>query len=427
MTRGEKTSRRARLTLGMGTIVSAVMLFALIGAAWGNPPVSGAIFTTDSACTGVNLNIYGDKDDVYLNGGPAHPGAAGLPAGEYYVQVTEPDGTLLGTSNGAADETPVVVDANGDFVGCYQLSAILLKAFDSSAGYDTTSNNGGVYKVWVSNQSDFENSSTKTDNFKVKAGDGGPPPTADLDVVKFYDANVNGVNDDGPEIAGWKVGIEDAVSSLIRYTPVSIVLDPGNYTVSEFTPVEANWMHTTPTSVNVSLAAGDSELVEFGNVCLGQGGGLTIGFWSNKSGQALYNNAEMVALNLRNNLNGKKPINGDHFNPTGYSQFRTWLLGANSTNMAYMLSAQLAGMKLNVLSGNVDGAAIIHAPGVNASGFISINDLMAAANAELGLHGLVLEGSDFRAYQTALKNALDNANNNVNFVQANPCAFSFAP
>ena len=52
------------------------------------PPLPGAIFTTDSTCSGVDLNIYANKGDVYLNGGPAHPGglvvrryeASGAPA-----------------------------------------------------------------------------------------------------------------------------------------------------------------------------------------------------------------------------------------------------------------------------------------------------------------------------------------------------------
>jgi hypothetical protein len=50
---------------------------------------------------------------------------------------------------------------------------------------------------------------------------------------------------------------------------------------------------------------------------------------------------------------------------------------------------------------------------------------MAEANTELGLHGLTLAGSPYRAYQEALKNALDAGNNNHNFVQPVPCAFSF--
>src|SRR5215213_6685541 len=63
--------------------------------------LSGAIFTTDAACNGTDLNIYASKSDVYIDGGPAHTGAAGLPPGNYFVQVTEPNGTVLGTSVGA--------------------------------------------------------------------------------------------------------------------------------------------------------------------------------------------------------------------------------------------------------------------------------------------------------------------------------------
>jgi len=62
---------------------------------------------------------------------------------------------------------------------------------------------------------------------------------------------------------------------------------------------------------------------------------------------------------------------------------------------------------------------------MKALGFISVNDLMSAADVELGLHGSVLSGDSFRPYQEALKNALDAANNNQNFVQGSPCPFSF--
>ena len=81
-------------------------------------PMDGAIHTTDSSCGGVNVNIYASKSDVYLEGGPKNPGSAGLDDGEYYVQVTEPNGTLLGTSLGTGDDTPLVV-LNGEFVSCY--------------------------------------------------------------------------------------------------------------------------------------------------------------------------------------------------------------------------------------------------------------------------------------------------------------------
>jgi hypothetical protein len=392
------------------------------------PALTGAIFTTDVACNGTNVNIFPNKDAVYLDGGPAHEGAAGLPDGEYYVQVTEPDGTLLGTSMATADETPALV-VDGKFVVCYQLSAILKKASDGSAGYDTTTNGGGEYKIWISPDAEF--AQQKTDNFKVNAQ---IPDEGEIDVIKFYDANANGINDAEEQITGWKVRIQDGID-LIRFTPVAInVFAPDDYTVTEFDTNEGNWVHTTTNPVAFPLAVGQVKTVEFGNVCLGGGGGHTLGFWSNKNGQAAMNDsgtsapelALLSGLNLRN-------ANGTNFDPSTYTAFRTWILNANATNMSYMLSAQLAAMELNVEALLVDGNDLVYAPallpynplGMNALGFISVNDLMSAADVELGLHGSVLSGNSFRPYQETLKNALDAANNNQNFVQGSPCPFSF--
>jgi len=408
-----------------GRILTSLVLPAVVALcsstmALAAPPLPGAIFTTDPTCTGVHLNIYGSKDAVYRRGGPAHPGAAGLPDGCYCAQITEPDGTLLGTSLGTGNATPVCV-ANGEFVDCYQLSTLLIKASEGSPGYDDTTNPGGEYKVWVSNDLTFLNNSTKTDNFKVKSG--GDQVTGKICVAKFYDANANGINDDGQPLV-WKVNLLDSIN-LDRFTPQCLTLDPDAYTVSEYGPVEGNWLPTTPTSVVCPLVKGATMTVEFGNLCLGAGGGLTLGFWSNKNGQALIGAddlAMLVALNLRN-------PDGSIFNLASYAPFRTWLLNATAVNMAYMLSAQLAAMELNVFNGKVNGSALIYAPGVtsaNALGFATVNAVMAEANTSLGAYGCTVAAGAVRSYQEALKNALDRANNNLTFVQPRPCSFTFA-
>jgi len=395
-----------------------VLLAALLlGNAAGAFAFTGAIFTTNGACDGTNVNIFASRDDVYLDGGPGHPGAAGLPDGEYYVKVTEPDGTLLGTSVGSTDETPAEV-VGGEFASCYHLSDILIKASDASTGYDVTSNGGGEYKVWVSPDSLF--AEQKTDNFKVKEEVVVP---AVLNVEKFYDANVNGIDDDGQPITGWQVRIQDGVD-YIRYTPVTIELDPDDYTVTESTPLEGNWLATTPTTVAVSLAEGDEATVEFGNVCLGGGGGHTLGFWSNKNGQAVMGDNGSLApeLALLSGLHLRNASGGD-FDPATYAGFRNWLLSATATNMAYMLSAQLSAMALNVEAGFVSGGAIVYSP---VLGFVSITTLMSAADAQLAANGYTPAGDPNRDPQETLKNALDAANNNQNFVQGQPCPFSFA-
>ena len=56
--------------------------------------ISGAIFTSLPDGTAVNHNLYDNKQDVYLNGGPQNENSAGLPLGTgdtdefYYFQVT---------------------------------------------------------------------------------------------------------------------------------------------------------------------------------------------------------------------------------------------------------------------------------------------------------------------------------------------------
>lgn len=152
-------------------VLAALMALSFVAApAFAAPPVKGAVFTTDYACHIVNANTqYEMKEDVFLNGGPAKPGAAGLPNGDYYVKVTEPNGRLLGTSVGSANARPIHV-SNGEFSQCSNLYNMVIRASDGSIGYDDTSNSGGEYKVWVSNESSFANNSSKTDNFKVTPG-----------------------------------------------------------------------------------------------------------------------------------------------------------------------------------------------------------------------------------------------------------------
>ena len=138
-------------------------LFAVTGAALATSTANaGSIWTTDVTCTDVDLNVdYATKQDVYLNGG-GNGQNAGLEDGFYYVKVTAPDGTLLGSST-----TAVVHVTNGELDQCYQLWAILVKASDGTTGYDDTNNSGGEYKVWISMTAGFDGGTVKTDNFKV--------------------------------------------------------------------------------------------------------------------------------------------------------------------------------------------------------------------------------------------------------------------
>jgi hypothetical protein len=407
------------VSLALGTALRAV------------PPLPGAIFTTNSDCSGVDLNIYASKDAVYLNGGPAHPGAASLPDGSYFVQVTDPSGAcVLGTSGASR---PFVV--TGGVANCIKLCEVLTNgdptcalngASDPTCGYNTTTNPGGEYKVWVSTEDNFINNSTKTDNFKVRADAPPNPPT--LCVNKFYDVNVNGVKDPGEcYINGWPIQVfADDNLYISRETAFCSVVDEGSYRVVEGDI--ANWIHTTPSEVYPVTLPPDQTVV-FGNVCLGAGGGLTLGFWSNKNGQNLETAADftfLTSLCLRNASGGNVDFTGTLAN--NKTALNTFLLGATATNMANMLSAQLTAMELNVRHNFVNPTALVYGgdciktyfPGSN--GFITISALISAAESELCLHGNTPSGNPARAYQECLKTTLDNGNNNLNFVQSRPCS-----
>jgi hypothetical protein len=46
------------------SLASVVLGLAIATTSLGAPPLPGAIFTTDSTCSGVNLNIYTNKGAV---------------------------------------------------------------------------------------------------------------------------------------------------------------------------------------------------------------------------------------------------------------------------------------------------------------------------------------------------------------------------
>ena len=217
---------------------------------------AGAIFTTLSDGSEVNYNIYADKNDVYLDGGPG-PGApqtaAGLDAGTYVFQVTDPSGKTLLSLDTARCRQFVVSDGLLDGIitsvvatGCEHVigsdvdhGAITVQLMP----YDVTLNHGGVYKVWVTKVADFAPScldlanpadctvrgtrfgfvpsDSKTDNFKVK----GTP--REIDTLFFNDKNSNGKKDPGEDwIDGLKIKwMDPLLASNIKSSYENLKLD----------------------------------------------------------------------------------------------------------------------------------------------------------------------------------------------------------
>jgi hypothetical protein len=226
-----------KATLLLGLLVTAVALLAVPA----NAQVSGAIFTTLVDGSEVNFNIYGDKNDVYLDGGPpvgAPAGAAGLPGpGTYVFMVTDPPGkTLLSTD--AAQCREFKVDSNGVINGvagpCPHATGVNNNTQKGGITvqlmpFNDTPNKGGVYKVWVTALTNYQcspNLSTvdcsggthgflpslsKTDNFKVKVS-----AVREID-TRFLDSSGNFI--DGLEIT-WidTVGASNGKTSYLNVT-----------------------------------------------------------------------------------------------------------------------------------------------------------------------------------------------------------------
>jgi hypothetical protein len=156
--------------------------FSLLEAA---APLPGAIFATIADGTIVNANTqYTSKCAVYLDGGPgsnAPAGAAGLPSGDYFFQVTDPSGTTL-LSTDVVNNRRFHVSTDGVItaytgtggpihpIGIDQvhpeLGAITISLANTSCPNDflDTPNNGGVYKAWVTPVANFVGDPTVVDN-----------------------------------------------------------------------------------------------------------------------------------------------------------------------------------------------------------------------------------------------------------------------
>lgn len=169
-------------------ILLAVILAALTVLA--GPGLSGAIFTSDINGSRVNQNHYSYRTDVYLNGGPNNANSSGLPAGEYYFEVTDPSGKTL-LSMDTAECRQLVVNADGRVYGVPGAAPCTHEVGygDASNGalpvqlapFYLTPNNGGEYKVTLIKKDapgvtveddgyhiDYPKSAAKSDNFKVR-------------------------------------------------------------------------------------------------------------------------------------------------------------------------------------------------------------------------------------------------------------------
>jgi hypothetical protein len=249
-------------------------------------------------------------------------------------------------------------------------------------------------------------------------------------VKKFYDRNANGIWNSGePLLSGWPMTLDPGGITKNTVSGQAIfVVAPGTYSITEGTPIQTNWYQSAPRvgGVVVNPLTGihvysyQTKTVKFGNYCKKPSGGKTPGFWSNKNGEATMNDdgGNGPELQLLRDLN-LVDADGNAFDPTTYGQFNTWLLDSTAVNMAYKLSSHLAAMSLNIEAGLVNGNSFYFPSGM------TINALVAAANASLLANPYTPSGHPARDAQEALKNALDALNNGASVIPYTPCTRSF--
>lgn len=313
---------------------------------------------------------------------------------------------------------------------------------------------------------------------QVSGRDFGMFRNVSIEGVKFQDHDGNGVQDTGDQpLSGWIMILNDDGDGIAEDGEVFAAtgadgsyrfanLSPGFYAVSEATP-PTSWVQTLGADGYTVLvgdvdrdglrgpgeawSGGTVTAIDFGNTHIGIQNAKTIGFWSNKNGQALISGADLAALR---SLHLRKADGGD-FDPAAGADVKKFLVGAtsaNASNMANMLSAQLIATVLNVRHGflgsstsiftmadlldwsgntqvstsgadqflnNLDhdgdtGAYEADACGnINEHGFVSIEGLIAAANESLTADRMTIGADPARAYQEALKIVFDGINNNL--------------
>jgi hypothetical protein len=260
-------------------------------------------------------------------------------------------------------------------------------------------------------------------------------------------------------VLGADAGLVSAAFTVTDLAGNPVTLGPG-------TPAGQYLIHATlsgPAAGNYQVAGTGTLFVVTVGAATDAGGGQNVAFWDNKGNVAFLANATLLQ-----SLDGLNLVTqgGAAFDPglvgpnlsSDASALDTWLQKANAQNAAYWLSAQLAAADLNVQSGRVLGTDLVYAgnllpyasqvnaslaglqsgqfgygqvgSGLTSDGFISVQDLLAAANAALAAvvngpdHGVVTGGDPLRGYLLALAQALQAVDNNGAFVQLSGSALA---
>jgi hypothetical protein len=232
--------------------------------------------------------------------------------------------------------------------------------------------------------------------------------------AKWYDLNMDGVwDDDEAGLEGWLIKLYKYDADLDDYVFVAqtltdafggyefIDLEYGEYKIAEG-PVSGNWVQTWPVDPNfyvgieISMAVPAIYELDFGNVCVRDAMGYTMGFWSNKNGAAALKAAGYSASDIK--------------------YWQDFFKKANAEDMCVMLAAQYQAHYFNTTVPVNGKVADYSGAGVIIDGVVWDYDAVMADFAAFNC------GEASRCEAEWFKDFFDGLNNNwFGLVELEPC------
>lgn len=194
----------------------------------------------------------------------------------------------------------------------------------------------------------------------------------------------------------------NAVGGVATFTDLSIDLSGTGYTL------------TFTSGTLTPAVSAPFDVLQAGSFTCHHDLGRGLGFWANKPGKDILSGHD-TAWRDEVGLLDLVVADGSAFDlatgdfDTAHASFRAWILGANAKNMAYMLSAQMMALVLNLEFGPMSALSDPHVEINNVH--VPLWDLIDDANDLLALHPVALPPGQERDDQEALKDLFDAINN----------------
>jgi hypothetical protein len=301
--------------------------------------------------------------------------------------------------------------------------------------------------------------STTSARAQDDGGDDDPRENTGLICVHaFYDVNLNGSNTNDVDatevrVAGWKFELSgpadcDCPIRRVEFADTNgyacfLDLPPGCYTIRQIPPND-RWIATSPRTEEVCIDETNNQpLACFGVVLLGPCDSEPKEFWTSRRGKNLFlsDDCGCEAIELLSEYNLVDRF-GDDFDPESYSDFRCWVLGVDDSkkskrksrrsNLAYELSVELSVAVLNTqfaefyeLDRAIFALGTMSGFEADLSGFAAIAEVIVEADNALLDCPVVSPGSPKAPYFETLISTLADANNDLNFLQAEPGKVSY--